>query len=118
MSRNFPCFDAAIDARAAISEFFDKNATFSTLLKKIEQYYHTQIYSISILKTNLAGFAPGPNIDEEPKTLNHIETIMESRKMYKYIKSSYKEGAFDYRDYELEENETFSDLHIKTRKKF
>ncbi len=95
------------------NKIFDKNASFSTLLKKIEQYYHTQIYSISILKTNLAGFAPGPNIDEEPKTLNHTETIMESRKMYAYIKSSYKEGAFDYRDYELEENETFSDLHLK-----
>ncbi len=92
---------------------FDRNASLFLLLKKVEQYYQTQILTIHALRSSLIGFAEGANIDEDSKRLDHAERIMESRGLYEYLKSNYQEDAFLYRDYELKEGETFSDIHIR-----
>lgn len=108
------------DIKTLMKEMLDyKNKTYndidklSILLKKVEQYYNYYILTISDLKSALVGFAEGENIDEEPKRLNNIERIIKARANYNYLKKNYRENAFKYRDYELLEGESFSDLHIK-----
>ena len=108
------------DIKNLMKEMLDyKNKSYndtdklSILLKKVEQYYNYYILTISDLESALVGFANGENIDEEPKRLDNIERIIKLRADYNYLKKNYKENAFIYRDYELNEGENFRDLHIK-----
>lgn len=108
------------DIKNLMKEMLDyKNKSYndtdklSRLLKKVEQYYNYYILTIDDLESALVGFANGENIDEQPKRLNNIERIIKLRADYNYLKKNYKENAFIYRDYELNEGESFRDLHIK-----
>ena len=92
---------------------YDDNDKLIKLLKKVEQYYNYYILTISDLHSALVGYAEGENIDEQPKRLNNIERIIKVRANYNYLKKNYKENAFIYRDYDLEEGESFSNLYIK-----
>lgn len=83
------------------------------LINKVDQYYQYYHYTIYLLKQSLSGYANGENIDDDSKVLNNVEIIMNVRTYYYYLKDSYKLHAFEYRDYELEEGQTFSDLYIK-----
>ena len=92
---------------------YNDDDKLSILLKKVEQYYNYYILTISDLQSALVGYAEGENIDEQPKRLNNIEIIIKVRANYNYLKKNYRENAFIYRDYELKEGESFSDLYIK-----
>ena len=92
---------------------YDDNDKLIKLLKKVEQYYNYYILTISDLHSALVGYAEGENIDEQPKRLNNIEILIKVRANYNYLKKNYKENAFIYRDYDLEEGESFSNLYIK-----
>jgi len=92
---------------------YEDNYTLAKFLDKIKQYYGYHTNDIYNLRNALAGFTEGANIEEDNKTLNNPERLIAIRSIYNYIKNSYKSHAFLYLDFDLEENETFSDLHIK-----
>lgn len=89
----------------------DINMSVPKLLSKIEQYYHYNIVEISYLRSAYNGYGQGANIDVDPKILNTIERIMEVRGLSFYLESNYKENAFLYKDFELKEGQTFTDLY-------
>lgn len=82
-------------------------------LEKAENYYNYHIFYFDELSKALMGFTYGANIDEDFKPLNYVERIIKIEGNYIYLKNHYKENAFIYRDFDLEEGETFSDLHRK-----
>ena len=92
---------------------YDDTWSLEKFLDKIKQYYGYHTNDIYNLRNALAGFTEGANIDEDNKILNNPERLIAIRSIYNYVKNSYKSHAFLYLDFDLEENETFSDLHIK-----
>lgn len=97
---------------------YDDDARLSDLFKKIELYYAYYSYQIYLLRIALIGLAPGPNIEECDKHLDNVEEYMLVKSYYEYLKNNYKEKAFIYRDFDLKEGETTTDLHMKEMEKF
>ena len=97
---------------------YNKNIRLKDLFEKIELYYAYYSYTIYLLRIALIGLAPGPNIEVADKRLDNVERYMLIKSYYNYLKDNYKENAFIYRDFDLEEGETTTDLHMKEMEKF
>ena len=97
---------------------YDKNIKLKDLFKKIELYYAYYSYTIYLLRIALIGLAPGYNIEKPDKALDNVEKYMLIKSYYNYLKNNYKEKAFIYRDFDLEEGQTTTDLHMKEMEKF
>ena len=97
---------------------YDDDIRLQDLFNKIELYYAYYSYQIYLLRIALIGLAPGVNIEECDKHLDNVEEYMLVKSYYEYLKNNYKEKAFIYRDFDLKEGETTTDLHMKEMEKF
>lgn len=92
---------------------------FNKLYDKVELYYAYYIHTLYDLRLAFVKRARNLiNYEAADKRLDNTESYMMILNCYNVLKDTYKENAFIYRDFDLDEGENISDLYLKQIKKF
>lgn len=98
---------------------YNKDDKFNQLYDKVELYYAYYIHTLYDLRLAFVKRARNlMNYELPDKKLDNTESYMIILGNFNTLKETYKENAFIYRDFDLEEGETISDLYMKQIKKF
>ena len=97
---------------------YDSNIRLHDLIKKVELYYAYFTYTLYQLRCALLGLAPHDSMEHDDKGLDTVEKHMIITDIYNYLKNHYKEKAFIYRDFDLQDGETLDDAYHKEYVKF
>ena len=98
---------------------YNKDDKFNQLYDKVELYYAYYIHTLYDLRLAFVDRARNlMNYELPDKKLDNTESYMIILGNFNTLKETYKENAFIYRDFDLEEGETISDLYMKQIKKF
>ena len=98
---------------------YREDIRLNDLFKKCELYYAYYIMYLDDLQRALGGWSRNEFMYNVPsKTLDITEKYMKIEYLYNYLKNNYKENAFIYRDFDLEDGEEISDLIGKQIHKF
>ena len=97
---------------------YNSNIRLHDLIKKVELYYAYFTYTLYQLRCALLGLSPHDSIEHDDKGLDAVEKHMTIDSIYNYLKNHYKEKAFIYRDFDLNNGETLDDIYHKEYVKF
>ena len=92
---------------------YDNNMRLHDLIKKVEVYYAYFTYTLYQLRCALLGLFPHDSIEHDDKGLDTVEKHMIITDICNYLKNYYKEKAFIYRDFDLQDGETLDDIYHK-----
>ena len=96
---------------------YDKNWDITKFIDKISQYYNYYSDNLIELKDAILGYSIEFDIEKDSVEINNVERIMLIDENYnEFVPRSdedggYKDFAYCYRDFELEDGQTYSDLY-------
>ena len=95
---------------------YDSNWDFEKFIRVIDNYYNSYTISINEIYQAINYKYVRYSLEDEPIPVNETETIMIMRNFLQEL-SNYKDYAYVYRDFDLNEGQTYEDLYLQEEKK-